>query len=72
MESEKGVEFGESHLLECLIRGIDCRKCMELKRALDGIRERVRGWELLLLLEVPLLLAQEEVGLALQLLGNVV
>ncbi|GAB6136373.1 hypothetical protein JCM16307_19220 [Thermococcus prieurii] len=72
MKSEEKVEFGESHLLECLLKGIDCRRCMELKRALEGIREKVQGRELLLLLEIPLLLAQEEISLTLKLLGNVI
>ena len=72
MGTRKGFELRESRLVELIERGFDGKSALELRSILNRIRERLGRKALLLILEVPLLSAQEEVGLALQLLGNVV
>jgi len=52
--------------------GLDGKKVLKLLSTLEKILGKVDKRELLLLLEVPLLPAQEEIGLALKLLWNVV
>ncbi|CAI1492467.1 conserved protein of unknown function [Thermococcus nautili] len=72
MKPKKGFELRESRLVELIERGFDGKSALELRSALNKIRGKLGKKELLLLLEIPLLSAQEEIGLALQLLGNVV
>ncbi|AHL23073.1 hypothetical protein [Thermococcus nautili] len=72
MKPKKGFELRESRLVELIERGFDGKSALELRSALNKIRGKLGKKEFLLLLEIPLLSAQEEIGLALQLLGNVV
>ncbi|NJE49432.1 hypothetical protein E3E30_07650 [Thermococcus sp. 9N3] len=72
MKPKKGFELRESRLVELIERGFDGKSALEFRSALNKIRGKLGKKELLLLLEIPLLSAQEEIGLALQLLGNVV
>ena len=72
MRPKKGFELRESRLVEFLERGFDGKSALELRSALERVKKIVGKKGLLLLLEIPLLSAQEEIGLALQLLRNVV
>jgi len=72
MKPRKGFELKESRLVELIERGFDGKSALELRSTIDKIRRKLGKRGLLLLLQIPLLSAQEEVGLALQLLGNVV
>ncbi|WP_297536159.1 hypothetical protein [Thermococcus sp.] len=73
MKARKPVGLRESRLVDYLSRGFDGRKYFELMEVLERLK-KVAGRKgfLLLLLEIPLLSAQEEIGLLLQLLGDVV
>jgi len=72
MKPKKGFDLRESRLVELLERGFDGKSVLELRSALERVKKIVGKKGLLLLLEIPLLSAQEEIGLALQLLRNVV
>ncbi|WP_297514316.1 hypothetical protein [Thermococcus sp.] len=72
MKPKKGFELRESRLVELLERGFDGKSALELRSALERVKKIVGKKGLLLLFEIPLLSAQEEIGLALQLLRNVV
>jgi len=72
MKSKKGLNLKDSRLVELIERGFDGKRVIELRSTFDRIRKRLGNKGLLLILEVPLLSAQEEIGFLLQLLGNVV
>lgn len=72
---EKKKECPEEVLSDCisLLTKLGGEDCLKLKRMLEDVKEKiVRKEALLLALQVPLLSAQEEICVLLQLLGNVV
>ncbi|WP_144244812.1 hypothetical protein [Thermococcus eurythermalis] len=72
---EKKKECPEEVPSDCisLLTKLGGEDCLKLKRILEDIKEKMARKETLLLaLQVPLLSAQEEICVLLQLLGNVV
>lgn len=75
MEEKKKECCPEEVPSDCisLLTKLGGEDCLKLKRMLGEVKEKITKKEALLLaLQVPLLSAQEEIGVLLQLLGNVV
>ncbi len=72
MKPRKGFELKESRLIEFLERGFDGKNVLELKTTLERLKALIGRKGFLLILQIPLLSAQEEIGLALHILRNVV
>ena len=72
MNPRKGFELKESRLIEFLERGFDGKNVLELKTTLERLKTLIGRKGFILILEIPLLSAQEEIGLAFHILRNVV
>ncbi len=72
MKPKKGFELKESRLIEFLERGFDGKNVLELKTTLERLKTLIGRKGFILILQIPLLPAQEEIGFLLQFLGNIV